>query len=193
MKICIFCASSDTLAPEYYEQANAFGHALAVRGHSLIFGGSADGLMSAAADGVKAGGGHVCGIAPRFLGEAIPRYPGCDELIYTDTMDQRKAKMLEMSDAFAVLPGGLGTLDEFFCAVTLRQMGQLPKPFVLLNTDGFFDTLGRFLSESMEKGFIGKSFAGCYAVVNTPEEAVEYLEKAAAEPGQCRGVAEYNR
>ena len=112
MKICIFGASSSRLDPVYYHEAEAMGRLLAEAGHTVVFGGGADGLMGACARGAKAAGGKIVGIAPRMFNEPGILLPECDELILTDSMAARKETMFSESEAFLALPGGIGTMDE---------------------------------------------------------------------------------
>jgi len=191
MKICVFCASSDALSAEYYAAAGRLGQLMGERAHTLVFGAGSGGMMRCTADGVKSAGGRIIGIAPRFLCDAVDRYADCNEMLYTETMEQRKALMLSESDAFIVLPGGLGTFDEFFAAATLKQMGQLNKPIVIVNTNGFYDKLISFLADCVEKGFVGRSFFGAFRAVDTPEAAISAVESL-HESAEIRTLIGYN-
>ncbi len=141
MKICVFGASSDTLAEEYYDAARRLGELMAKGGHTLVYGGGSDGLMRACADGVKTGGGAAIGVAPRMFDEGDFLRRDFGELIFTETMAARKELMRSIAEAFIVLPGGTGTMDEFFETLTLKQLGMQGKAIVLLNTLGSSDPL----------------------------------------------------
>lgn len=191
MKICIFGASSDTLAREYYEAAFRLGELMAQGGHTLVYGGGNDGLMRACADGVKSGGGTAIGVAPRMFDEGDFLRRDFGELIFTETMAERKTLMRSLSQAFVVLPGGTGTLDEFFETLTLKQLGEQPKPIVLLNTMGYYDALCALLRNMIERGFVGRSAGEMIALCAEPEEA---LERALIPDGSgARSRADYNK
>ena len=193
MNICIFGASSDRLDPAYYDEAEKLGRLIAEAGHGMIFGGGAGGLMGACARGVMDAGGHLTGIAPVIFDEPGFLLPGCTELILTQTMAERKEKMLAMSDAFLALPGGIGTMDEFFETVTLRQLGLLRGPVVLLNTKGFYNTLMRFLQEMAEQGFMSRNCLEIIRLRETPETALAAALEADGTVGSIRRLEDYTR
>ncbi len=193
MNICIFGASSDRLDPAYYDEAEKLGRLIAEAGHGMIFGGGAGGLMGACARGVMDAGGHLTGIAPVIFNEPGFLLPGCTELILTQTMAERKEKMLAMSDAFLALPGGIGTMDEFFETVTLRQLGLLRGPVVLLNTKGFYNTLMRFLQEMAEQGFMSRNCLEIIRLRETPETALAAALEADGTVGSIRRLEDYTR
>ena len=134
MVICVYGASSDTIHPDFLKAGEALGSAMARRGHSLVFGGGGHGLMGAVARGVASSGGSITGVAPRFFNVDGVLFDGCTEFVYTDTMRERKAIMEERADAFLMTPGGIGTFEEFFEILTLRQLGRHNKPISVLNT-----------------------------------------------------------
>ena len=122
MNICVFGASSDAISKEYLDTARKFGKTIASRGHTLVFGGGATGVMGAAVRGVKSNpNGHALGIAPRYFDTEGILYKECDESIFTDTMRERISLLIENSDTFAVLPGGVGTYQEFFEVFVLSR------------------------------------------------------------------------
>ena len=176
MELCLFGAASDAVPSVYITQTELLGEALAARGHSLLFGGGATGMMGAAARGVHRRGGRVVGVAPSFFDRPGILSELCDELILTDTMDERKAIMENRADAFIVAPGGIGTLDEFFEVLTLRSLGQLDKPVVLYNIDGYFDGLLSFLKTMEDQCFIQPSLWACLGVFSQAEELLDHLE-----------------
>ena len=191
MKICIFGASSDSLAAEYYDSARRLGELIARGGHTLIYGGGADGLMKACADGVKHAGGMAIGIAPRCFDEGDFLCRDFGELFFTDTMAERKEQMRAISDAFIVLPGGTGTLDEFFETLTLKQLGMQGKAIVLLNTLGFYDSLFSMLEDMVSKGFVGQTALKMISLCPTPEEALDCAR--IPDTTGVRSRADYNK
>ena len=175
MNICVFGASSDRIDRAYFEAARELGSLLARGGHRLVFGGGSEGLMGACARGVLSEGGRPLGIAPHFFDEpGILMKDDCD-FIFTETMSERKARMEAEADAFIALPGGIGTYEEFFEALTLKQLGQHQKPMALLNTLGYYDALDRLLRETAESGFMSASVLGLYALCPAPAEALSYV------------------
>ena len=154
MNICVYGASSTTLDESYLNDAEKLGAAIAGHGFGLVFGGGVRGMMGAAARGAKSAGGRVIGVAPSFFKPQGVLYDGCDEFIYTETMRERKQKMEELSDGFIVMPGGIGTFEEFFEIFTLRQLGRHEKPIALLNTNGYYNSLSDMLVRSCEEHFL---------------------------------------
>jgi len=185
MKICLFGASSSRLDPVYYHEAEAVGRLIAEAGHTVVFGGGADGLMGACARGAKAAGG--------MFNEPGILLPECDELILTDTMAARKEKMFAESEAFIALPGGIGTMDEFFEAITLRQLGLLKGQIVLLNTLDFYTPLVSYLGQMAEQGFMSRNCLGLVRLCDTPESALEALEVPDELEGSIRRLEDYTR
>ena len=178
MRICIFGASSDTLAKEYYDAARELGLLIAAGGHGIVYGGASDGLMGACAFGVLDGGGEIVGVAPRFFDEGGILLKDRGRFIFTDTMAERKSAMEELSDGFIVLPGGIGTLEEMFEVLTLKMLGQHAKPIVLLNTLGCYDPLIQFIDRSIEQGFVSPMCSEALLVRSTPQEALSALLSA---------------
>ncbi|MCD8307719.1 MAG: TIGR00730 family Rossman fold protein [Clostridia bacterium] len=178
MKICVFGASSATIDRKYIEAVEDLGEKMAKKGHSLVFGAGATGLMGAAARGVKRGGGYIHGIIPEFFREEGVEiiYQECDELTYTGTMAERKFLMEQDADAFIVTPGGIGTFEEFYEVLTLKQLGQHNKAIVIFNIDRYYRELEDFMCRVEEKGFITPDCHKLYAYCSTPEEILDYLE-----------------
>jgi len=164
------------------------GRAMAEKGHGLVFGGGDNGLMGAVARGVKACGGEVIGVAPSFFNVDGILYPLCDEMIYTETMRERKQKMEDLSDAFVMSPGGIGTFEEFFEILTARQLGLHRKAIAILNTAGYFDELIAFLRKAASERFMTDAAVKLFGVFSDPNELVAYLETY--EP-TFEGVANY--
>lgn len=168
--VCVFCGSSSGADPAYVEAARRVGHLLATSGQRLVYGGGRVGLMGALADAALAAGGQVVGVIPKALVDREMAHRGVSELRIVGSLHERKALMYGMSDAFVTLPGGLGTLEEFFEAWTLAQLGLLPKPIGLLEVNGYFAPLLRFLDGIVEQQFVRSRDRGMLAVGTDPEE-----------------------
>jgi len=153
-RVCVFCGSSDGNRPVYRERASEVGRTLAQRGIGLVYGGGNAGLMGALADAALAAGGEVIGVIPRRLADREVAHAGLTQLHVVETMHERKALMTELSAAFLTLPGGFGTLDELFEAITWRQLGFHDKPCGILDVDGYFDGLLAFVDRAVDDGFI---------------------------------------
>lgn len=193
MKICIYGASSSKLADIYYEEAEQLGRLMAEGGHTLVFGGGQSGLMGAAARGIHAGGGQIIGVAPRFFDEPGILYPHCTRFIYTETMRERKAIMEDESDAFIVLPGGIGTYEEFFEMLTLKQLGRHSKPMAMLNTRGYYDPMNTMLQNTVDEGFMSANCMELFKVCSTPAEVLEYVLTAEAVTGSIQRLEDYHK
>lgn len=191
MRICVFGASSDRLEASYLAAAEAFGRLLGEGGHTMIFGGGQTGLMGACARGAASAGGEIVGIAPRFFDEPGMMYTRSSRFIWTDTMAERKTAMEEEAEGFLVLPGGIGTMEEFFEVLTQRQLGLHGKPIVLLNTNGFFEGLAALLRAMADEGFAGRGVPALAELCATPEEALRALTAAPSAQAKLRSKAEY--
>ena len=144
-RLCVFCGSSVGVKPAYAEAAAAFGTLLATRGIVLVYGGGNVGLMGVIADAALAAGGEVIGVIPRALADREIAHTGVSELRVVDSMHTRKAMMADLSDAFVAMPGGVGTFEEFFEAITWTQLGLHRKACGLLNVNGFYTPLAAFI------------------------------------------------
>ncbi|MGN0981500.1 MAG: TIGR00730 family Rossman fold protein [Candidatus Limivicinus sp.] len=193
MNICVFGASSNDLAPAYYAAAQALGRAIAAGGHALVFGGGAGGLMGACARGAAELDGAITGIAPRFFDEPGILYQDCGQLIFTDTMAQRKQLMEEKADAYIVLPGGIGTFEEFFEVLTLKQLGRHAKPMVMLNTLGYYDALVETLRKTAEAGFMSRRCLELFSLCDSPEAAVKRCSVTEENRGGIFRLSDYTR
>ena len=182
MKICVFGASSRDLEQGYFDEAFALGAELALRGHTIVFGGGASGLMGATARGAKSQGGRLIGIAPKFFDEPGILDKDCDEMIFTETMSERKKAMEDMSEAFITLPGGIGTFEEFFEALTLKQLGRHAKAMAVLNTLGYYDALEAMVQRAVDERFLTADGKDLYAMFTDVGELVSYVENYHAEP-----------
>lgn len=184
IKICMYGAASDRIDQKYITAVEELGREIGGRNHKLIYGGGASGLMGACARGVSQVGGSVIGVVPEFMANYEPIFEGCTETIKIETMGQRKQIMEDNADAFIIVPGGIGTFDEFFQVLTLRELDRLNEPIVLFNVEGFYDSLIQVIDECIEKGFIREKVRGLFAVCTTAQEALDFIE---AELGEQRG------
>lgn len=153
-RVCVYCASNDGVRPAYMNAARAFGRLLAERGIEVVYGGGRSGLMGALADGAMDAGGRVTGVMPHALVEREVAHRGLTALHVVDSMHTRKAMLADMADAFVALPGGIGTLEEFFETWTWAQLGVHRKPVGLLNVDGFWTPLVALLDHLAGEGFL---------------------------------------
>ncbi len=178
MKICVFGAASYQIDPLYIKAAEELGEKMAKQGHELIFGAGGNGLMGAVARGMHRKGGKIYGIIPSFFkDESIEAIFGdCDELILTETMAQRKTKMEDLADAFIVVPGGIGTFEELFEVLTLKQLGRHTKPIIILDINGYYEKLIEFLNFSIEEKFISENCNKIYGYFDNTDAALKYLE-----------------
>ena len=152
--VCVFCGSRSGNQSAFVDVALEVGAWIGSHGGQLVYGGGRNGLMGIVADATLAAGGRVIGVIPKALVEKEWAHSGCTELHVVETMHERKRIMAERADAFLALPGGIGTLEEFFEVWTWRQLGYHNKPVGLLNTNGYFDSLLAFLKSSVENGFM---------------------------------------
>ncbi len=151
--ICVFCGSSGRVDEAYRQAATQFGTLVGEKGYDLVYGGGHVGLMGITADAALAAGASVLGVIPKFLQDYEVGHDGLNELIVTDNMHDRKRIMYERSDAFVILPGGLGTMDETFEVVTWTQLGLSAKPVVIANINGFWDPLIALVDHLVQTGF----------------------------------------
>lgn len=178
MRICVYGAASPTIDKSYIETVEKMGKEMVLRGHSLVFGGGGNGLMGAAARGVRSEGGKILGVIPKFFDEenveAICDF--CDELIQPNTMRERKQIMEDNADAFIVVPGGIGTFEEFFEILTLKQLCRHNKPIAIYNINGYYDELNRVLIEAMKKNFIRENCTDLYEITDDLGKIFAYIE-----------------
>ncbi len=178
MKICVYGAASSLIDESYIEAGKELGRKMAKRGHGLVFGGGAKGMMGSVAKGVTEENGDILGIIPKFFEEAGAEvsYGKCTEYIYTDTMGERKQLLEDKSDAFIIAPGGIGTFDEFFQTLTLKQLGRHNKPIVVFDINGFFDELANALYKMVQQKFITNDCVELCKVCTDIDEILDYIE-----------------
>lgn len=178
MRICVFGAASDKICESYIKTVEVMGEKLAKRGHGLVFGAGGNGLMGAAARGVKRVGGEIIGVIPRFFkDEEVEKiFDECTELIFTETMAQRKTKMGELADAFIVVPGGIGTFEEFFEVLTLKQLSRHTKPIAVFDINEYYKNMDAFLEVSYKEQFIREDCRDLYCYSDDMDAVFEYIE-----------------
>ena len=178
MKICVYGAASSTIDKEYITKVEQMGREMVARGHSLVFGGGGNGLMGATARGVREAGGHILGVIPKFFEdekvEAV--YEFCDELIKPDTMRERKQIMEDNADAFIIVPGGIGTFEEFFEILTLKQLCRHNKPIAIYNLRGYYNEILLALKAATEKNFLREDCNQLFFVSDDLQDVFAYVE-----------------
>jgi len=182
--VCVFCGSSFGDDPAFRVAAEAIGSGIARMGYSLVFGGGGLGLMGVVAKAALDGGSEIQGIMPGFLQALEPGVSPQEKLIVTPHLQERKNLMLQMSDAFLILPGGLGTFDEFFEVATEAQLGVHAKPIIVVNVSGYFDGLDALLHATVKKGFAKEKILKLYYLADGAEAALEILEGALNAPAR---------
>ena len=193
MRVCVYGASSSKLEKIYYEECERLGALLAECGHGIVFGGGREGLMGATARGAHEKSGEIIGIAPKFFDEPGILYEHCTELIFTDTMRERKQLMEEKSDACLVLPGGIGTFEEFFEMLTLKQLGQSERAIVILNINGYYEHMQSMLEHAAKNGFMSENCLTLYSFASSPEQAVEAIENYVPRTGNIQRLTDYTK
>ncbi len=175
-QICVFGSSSEAIDPAYLSVAEKLGGFLTAHDCGVVYGAGCYGIMGAVARGVRAKGGALLGISPDFFVDLNVLTDDYGELILTPTMRERKALMEEKADAFIICAGGIGTLEEFFEVITLKQLGRHSKPIIILNTLGFYDPMLDMMEQSVAQHFMSEKVHRLYTVASSIEEAWEQLE-----------------
>ena len=178
--LCVFCGSQTGRNPAYVEAARNLGTALARRGITLVYGAGGIGLMGVVADAVLAGGGQAVGVIPEKLESLEVAHSGLTEKVVTADMFRRKRIMLDRADGFVILPGGYGTLDEFFEVLTWKQLGLLDKPIVVLDSEGYWEPLLDLLDRVSAEGFAPPATSGLATMVRSTEELFRVLDNGEA-------------
>ena len=173
--VTIFASSSAALRTAYYNAARRTGEILASAGKSIIYGAGGGGLMGSVADGALSKDGKVYGVVPGFLQDLELTHRGLTDLKIVDDMRTRKHLMLEGSDAVVTLPGGSGTYEELFEALTMKRLGQWVGPVIIVNTDGFYDGLLKFMRHSVDERFMGRNHLNMWTVVDEPEQIIDAI------------------
>ena len=176
MRICVYGAASDEINKSYIEAGENLGKKMQKRGHSLVFGGGATGLMGAVARGIESENAEIIGVSPSFFNVDGILFERCSELIFTETMRERKQIMEEKSDAFIITVGGIGTFEEFFEILTLRSLDRHKKPIAILNTNGYYNSLIEFLKNGVTENFLKEENLELFFVSENCEEILDYIE-----------------
>jgi uncharacterized protein (TIGR00730 family) len=176
--ICVFLGSSTGIHPAYMKATAALGRELAKRGITCIYGGSCTGLMNQLAESVLEAGGEIVGVTVRALKDKEEFHKGLTRLHVVPTMQDRKTLMIDLSDGFVVLPGGVGTYDEFFEVYSLGQLGFHSKPCGLLDVNGFYEPLKQMLGKAEQEGFMKQPYREAIVVSSDPSEMLDLLATA---------------
>lgn len=172
--VCVFCSARD-VEQKYRDLASQCGARLAKNNMTLIYGGSSSGLMKDVSDSAHKNGGKVIGVFPKFMHDMEILNNKLDTPMFVETLSERKMLMVENSDAFLILPGGFGTLDEFFEVLTMKVLNRLSSPIIIINIDGFWDDLVGLCSKIIDRGFARSEAKGAYQVVKDLDSAFEIL------------------
>ena len=177
MNIAVYGAASSLIDESYKKAGRELGRKIAEKGFGLVFGGGANGMMGSVAEGVYEKNGYILGVVPEFFKEAGSEisFKKCTEYIYTDTMRERKLQIEEHSDAFIISPGGIGTFDEFFEILTLKQLGRHNKPIVIYDINGFYDEIAKALYKCVKEKFITDDCVELCKVLNDADEILDYI------------------
>ncbi len=175
--LCVFCGAHSGNDPVYSAAARELGAEMAQRSIRLVYGGGSIGIMDLVASSVLAGGGYVTGVIPEFLDEREVGKRDIQDFVVTSSMHTRKAHIVNNSDAFAIMPGGLGTLEEAFEIITWRQLGLHNKPIIIVNVAGYWDPLLKLIDQTVEHGFLGEETSQLFAVANDVSGVFRRLEQ----------------
>ena len=178
-RVAVYCGANPGASPRFAEVARELGEGLARNGMGVVYGGASRGLMGALADAALAAGGEVIGVLPRSLSHRELAHQGLTELHVVDTMHERKARIVDLADAFAVLPGGIGTLDEFFETFTWAQIGIHSKPIALIDVDGFYQPLLAHLGNTVDAGFLSRERLDTLSVCPDVKSFLTFLSMSA--------------
>ena len=166
---CVYGGANERIASRHKEKIEELGRLIATNGFSLVYGAGATGCMGAVARGVKKNGGFVMGITPDFISEFEDIFD-CDNTVMVDTMAERKTLMEKHADVFFIAPGGIGTMDEFFQVITLKYLKRIDVPIVVINLDGFYDTLIALINDLVKQGAVTEEIHKLYDVITDVNE-----------------------
>ncbi len=186
MNICVYGASSNSIDKIFLDTAYSLGAAIAKDGHTLVYGGGGNGVMGAAARGASDNNGKIIGIAPTFFTVDGVLYDKCTEFVYTETMRERKQILEDRSDAFIIAPGGIGTFDEFFEILTLKQLERHNKPIAIYNVNGYYDHMIKMLELTAENNFMKPASLSLYRVFSDEKQMLDYVEEYDEKPMDIR-------
>ena len=179
MKICVYGAASSLIDEKFVDKGVKLGSKMAKKNIGLVFGGGRNGMMGAVARGIAKENGEILGISPAFFEEANAEisFENCTEFIHTETMRERKRLLEEKADAFIITPGGIGTFDEFFEILTLKQLGRHNKAICIYNIDGYFDKMLEMMQVCVDQKFITDDCRNLYKVYKEVDSMLDYIEK----------------
>lgn len=177
-QVCVYCASSDKVAPAYFEAADQLAAEVVAAGASVIYGGGGKGLMGHLADGVLARNGRIIGVIPEFMKKVEWDHPRVSELRVVPDMHTRKRAFLEGTDAIVTLPGGCGTFEELLEALTWKRLGLITCPIIIVNTGGYYDPLLEMLRRSVDENFMRAEHADMWSAVDHPAQVMEAIANA---------------
>lgn len=177
MIICVYGAASNKINSSYIEAVEELGRRIAKRGHSIVYGAGSGGLMGAVARGVHEGGGEICGVAPTFFDVDGVLFEHCTELVSTETMRERKRIMEERAEAFIMVPGGVGTFDEFFEILTLKQLKRHNKAMAVYNVNHYYDHMADMMDNAIKQGFVTPDTLKLYEVLDDADKILDYIEQ----------------
>ena len=176
MTICVYGASSDLIDKNYIEVTEELGRKMADRGHGLVYGAGAQGLMGAVARGVYEKKGTIVGVAPSFFNVDGVLFEDCTEMISTETMRERKQIMEDRADCFIMTPGGIGTFEEFFEILTLKQLARHKKAIAVFNINGYYDSMEKMMQGAIDGKFMKPECSSLYKIFTDIDEMLDYLE-----------------
>lgn len=179
-RICVYCASSPKVNKAYFDATEKLAKILIINEIEVIYGGGSIGLMGHLADTVIENNGQILGVMPHFMKEIEWSHKGVNQFIFTETMAERKEKLLENTDGLVALPGGSGTLEELFEAITLKRLGKYTQPIVILNTNNFYAPLKMMLERCVEENFMSTKHLEMFTFVDEPEHVMDALKNAAS-------------
>ncbi|HNR91715.1 MAG TPA: TIGR00730 family Rossman fold protein [Dokdonella sp.] len=189
MRICVYCASSQECDPLYHAAAFRLGALLAEAGCTVVYGGGSAGSMGAVANGALSKGGEVIGILPKFMADLEWGHPGLTRLELVEDMRERKHRLLTGSDAVIALPGGCGTLEELFEAITLKRLGLYFNPIILLDTQGFYAPLQHFMDQVIAQRFMNEEHHAMWSLVAEPEDVLPAIRSTPRWREDAREIA----
>jgi uncharacterized protein (TIGR00730 family) len=187
--ICVYCAASTKIKPEYFDATARLGKIFAEAGLEVVFGGGVSGLMGKLADSILAANGKITGIIPQFMCDEEWHHKSLSNLIVVETMHERKALMAQMADAIVALPGGCGTMEELLEAITWKQLGILSVPIVIVNMDGYYDSMIEMLQRAVDEKFMRDVHKKMWEVVCEPEQVLSAISNSSDWESNARSFA----
>ena len=179
-RVCVYCASSDKVDKVYFDAVTVLAKQLVDSNIQVVYGGGSSGLMGKLADDVLHFGGHVIGVMPNFMKEVEWAHTKVPEFHFVGNMAERKKKFLDMSDALIALPGGCGTLEELFEAITLKRLGLFTKPIIILNINHFYDPLVALLDRCIDEQFMSEKHRNIWQIIDDPAKIIDTINNAPA-------------